>query len=95
MLLMPLSAILTIVLYCSFHPTYLEIFERPEQVTTVDYLKSRLLTLEKLNFLRNIFQKTPIHGTQHALLVRRACINDIFDIGGYFQKNVSFEHHKH
>ena len=31
MLLMPLSVILTIVMYCSFHPTYLKIFERPEQ----------------------------------------------------------------
>ncbi|CAM8666966.1 hypothetical protein MCEGEM3_01172 [Oxalobacteraceae bacterium] len=31
MLLMPLFVILTIVMYCSFHPTYLEIFERPEQ----------------------------------------------------------------
>ena len=29
MLLMPLSVILTIVMYCSFYPTYLEVFERP------------------------------------------------------------------
>ena len=31
MLLMPLSVILTIVMYCSFYPTYLEVFEQPEQ----------------------------------------------------------------
>ena len=31
MLLMPLSVILTIVMYCSFYPTYLEVFEKPEQ----------------------------------------------------------------
>jgi hypothetical protein len=31
MLLMPLSVILTIVMYCSFYPTYLQVFERPEQ----------------------------------------------------------------
>jgi hypothetical protein len=31
MLLMPLSVILTIVMYCSFYPTYLGVFERPEQ----------------------------------------------------------------
>jgi len=31
MLLTPLSVILTIVMYCSFYPTYVEIFERPEQ----------------------------------------------------------------
>ena len=31
MLLMPLSVILTIVMYCSFYPTYTQIFDRPEQ----------------------------------------------------------------
>ena len=31
MLLMPLSVILTIVMYCSFYPTYTAVFERPEQ----------------------------------------------------------------
>ena len=31
MLLMPLSVILTIVMYCSFYPTYVEIFDKPEQ----------------------------------------------------------------
>ncbi len=31
MLLMPLSVILTIVMYCSFYPTYLQVFERPQQ----------------------------------------------------------------
>jgi hypothetical protein len=31
MLLMPLTVILTIVMYCSFYPTYLQVFERPEQ----------------------------------------------------------------
>lgn len=31
MLLTPLSVILTIVMYCSFYPTYVEVFERPEQ----------------------------------------------------------------
>ena len=31
MLLMPLSVILTIVMYCSFYPIYLEVFEQPEQ----------------------------------------------------------------
>ena len=30
-LLMPLSVILTIVMYCSFYPTYTAVFERPEQ----------------------------------------------------------------
>ena len=30
MLLMPLSVILTIVMYCSFYPTYLQVFDRPE-----------------------------------------------------------------
>jgi hypothetical protein len=34
MLLMPLSVILTIVMYCSFYPTYLQVFERPEQSKT-------------------------------------------------------------
>ena len=29
MLLMPLSVIMTIVMYCSFYPTYLQVFERP------------------------------------------------------------------
>lgn len=33
-LLMPLSVILTIVMYCSFYPTYLQIFERPVTVIT-------------------------------------------------------------
>jgi hypothetical protein len=28
MLLMPLSVILTIVMYCSFYPTYLEVFDK-------------------------------------------------------------------
>ena len=31
MLLMPLSVILTLVMYCSFYPTYTAVFERPEQ----------------------------------------------------------------
>jgi hypothetical protein len=31
MLLKPLSVILTIAMHCSFYPTYLEVFERPEQ----------------------------------------------------------------
>ena len=31
MLLMPLSVILTIVMYCSFYPTYTQVFDRPEQ----------------------------------------------------------------
>jgi hypothetical protein len=31
MLLMPLSVILTLVMYCSFYPTYIAVFERPEQ----------------------------------------------------------------
>ncbi len=31
MLLMPLSVVLTIVMYCSFYPTYTAVFERPEQ----------------------------------------------------------------
>ena len=31
MLVMPLSVILTIVMYCSFYPAYTQIFERPEQ----------------------------------------------------------------
>lgn len=31
MLLTPLSVILTIVMYCSFYPTYVEVFGRPEQ----------------------------------------------------------------
>jgi hypothetical protein len=31
MLLMPLSVILTVVMYCSFYPTYLEVFERPNK----------------------------------------------------------------
>ena len=31
MLLMPPTVTLTIVMYCSFYPTYLEVFERPEQ----------------------------------------------------------------
>ncbi len=31
MLLMPLSVILTIVMYCSFYPTYTQIFDSPEQ----------------------------------------------------------------
>ena len=31
MLLMPLSVILTIVMYCSLYSTYLEVFEQPEQ----------------------------------------------------------------
>ncbi len=30
MLLMPLSVILTLVMYCSFYPTYIAVFERPE-----------------------------------------------------------------
>ncbi len=30
MLLMPLSVILTLVMYCSFYPTYTAVFERPE-----------------------------------------------------------------
>lgn len=30
MLLMPFSVILTIVMYCSFYPTYLQVFDRPE-----------------------------------------------------------------
>ncbi len=34
MLLMPLSVILTIVMYCSFYPTYVEIFDKPEQIQT-------------------------------------------------------------
>jgi len=32
MLLMPLSVILTLVMYCSFYPTYTAVFEQPEQV---------------------------------------------------------------
>jgi 5-formyltetrahydrofolate cyclo-ligase len=31
LLLMPLSVILTLVMYCSFYPTYTAVFERPEQ----------------------------------------------------------------
>lgn len=31
MLLMPLSVILTLVMYCSFYPTYTAVFEQPEQ----------------------------------------------------------------
>ncbi|MCM0043210.1 MAG: hypothetical protein NBV65_01110 [Burkholderiaceae bacterium] len=31
MLLMPLSVILTLVMYCSFYPTYTAVFDRPEQ----------------------------------------------------------------
>jgi hypothetical protein len=31
MLLMPLSVILTIVMYCSFYPTYTQVFDSPEQ----------------------------------------------------------------
>ncbi len=31
MLLMPLSVVLTLVMYCSFYPTYTAVFERPEQ----------------------------------------------------------------
>ena len=34
MLLMPLSVILTIVMYCSFYPTYLQVFDRPEPSST-------------------------------------------------------------
>ena len=34
MLLMPLSVILTIVMYCSFYPTYTQVFDRPEQTQT-------------------------------------------------------------
>lgn len=34
MLLMPLSVILTIVMYCSFYPTYLQVFERPSKGNT-------------------------------------------------------------
>jgi hypothetical protein len=33
MLLMPLSVILTLVMYCSFYPTYTAVFERPEQLS--------------------------------------------------------------
>jgi hypothetical protein len=29
---MPLSVILTLVMYCSFYPTYTAVFERPEQL---------------------------------------------------------------
>ncbi len=32
MLLMPLSVILTLVMYCSFYPTYTAVFERPEPI---------------------------------------------------------------
>ena len=31
MLLMPLSVLLTLVMYCSFYPTYTAVFDRPEQ----------------------------------------------------------------
>lgn len=34
MILMPLSVILTLVMYCSFHPTYTAVFERPELIRT-------------------------------------------------------------
>jgi hypothetical protein len=37
MLLMPLPVILTIVMSCSFYPTYLEVFERPEQTESQRY----------------------------------------------------------
>ena len=33
MVLMPLSVILTIVMYCSFYPTYVQMFGRPESVS--------------------------------------------------------------
>lgn len=34
MRLMPLSVILTLVMYCSFYPAYTAVFERPEPIRT-------------------------------------------------------------
>ncbi len=34
MLLMPLSVLLTLIMYCSFYPTYTAVFDRPEQSPT-------------------------------------------------------------
>jgi hypothetical protein len=31
MFLMPLSVVLTIVMYCSFYPTYTQVFDRPSK----------------------------------------------------------------
>lgn len=38
MLLMPLSVILTLVMYCSFYPTYTAVFERPEPSRPTSHL---------------------------------------------------------
>ncbi|MEO0319102.1 MAG: putative rane protein [Pseudomonadota bacterium] len=38
MLLMPLSVILTLVMYCSFYPTYTAVFERPEPLRPTSHL---------------------------------------------------------